>query len=144
MSRLGLPEGVVAGNGPGPIPFNPGAQGEYTRARPAVSPLQRRAMVFGRTEEGMIDTPLSFESWQGDEEEYSVAPSQRIVLECRCGEGMILLGLEADWSVEKRCAFECECGERLTIASNRVDERAFFVKQLLRRGHEAPFGTQRR
>jgi len=88
-----------------------------------------------------MDTPLSFESWQGDEEEHSVTWSQRIILECRCGEGVILLGLEADWRTEKRDAFECECGETLSIASNRVDETAFSVKQLLRRGHEATFGA---
>jgi hypothetical protein len=47
--------------------------------------------------------------------------SERIVLECECGERLILLGLEDDWYSELRTAFECECGEELTLA-DRLDE----------------------
>jgi hypothetical protein len=83
-----------------------------------------------------MDTQLSLESWQGDEEGCSIGWSERIILGCRCGEGTVLLGLEADWHKEKRGTFECECGERLTIANNRVDERVFYIRQLLRREHK--------
>ncbi len=47
--------------------------------------------------------------------------SERIVLECECGERLILLGLEDDWYSELRTTFECECGEHLTLA-DRLDE----------------------
>ena len=47
--------------------------------------------------------------------------SERIVLECECGERLILLGLEDDWYSELRTTFECECGEYLTLA-DRLDE----------------------
>ena len=47
--------------------------------------------------------------------------SERIVLECECGERLILLGLEDDWYSELRTTFECECGEELTLV-DRLDE----------------------
>lgn len=47
--------------------------------------------------------------------------SERIVLECECGERLILLGFEDDWYSELRTAFECECGEELTLV-DRLDE----------------------
>ena len=45
-----------------------------------------------------------------------VVCTDRLVLECRCGERLVLLGLEEDWYAEGRTAFECECGDRLTLA----------------------------
>jgi hypothetical protein len=63
---------------------------------------------------------------------YSELESERIVLECRCGEMMILLGREEDWRLEGQTIFECECGERLSIADNRVDEEVLDIKQLIR------------
>ena len=47
--------------------------------------------------------------------------SERIVLECECGERLILLGFEDDWYSELRTTFECECGEELTLV-DRLDE----------------------
>ena len=43
-----------------------------------------------------------------------------IVLGCKCGERMILPGLEEDW-YSRRPIFRCTCGERLTF-TDRVDE----------------------
>ena len=57
--------------------------------------------------------------------------SERIVLECRCGELIVLLGREDDWHSEGRTVFECECGAKLTLA-DRLDEEALGVKKLLR------------
>jgi len=55
--------------------------------------------------------------------------SGRIVLECGCGEKLVLLGLEDDWYSE-RTAFECECGEELILA-DRADEEANSAEELL-------------
>ena len=55
------------------------------------------------------------------ESEQYVLCSERMVLECKCGERLVLLGLEEDWYSELRTAFDCECGERLTLA-NRLNE----------------------
>jgi hypothetical protein len=55
------------------------------------------------------------------ESEQYVLCSERMVLECKCGERLVLLGLEEDWYSELRTVFDCECGERLTLA-NRLDE----------------------
>lgn len=68
--------------------------------------------------------------------------SERMVLECECGERLVLLGLEEDWYSELRTVFECECGENLTLASrldeegltlvDGSDEAALGVRELLR------------
>ncbi len=55
------------------------------------------------------------------ESERFVFCSERVVLECECGERLVLLGLEDDWYSELRTVFQCECGEELTLA-NRLDE----------------------
>ena len=57
----------------------------------------------------------------GSKSERFVLCSERILLECDCGERLVLLGLEEDWYSELRTLFECECGERLTLA-DRLDE----------------------
>jgi hypothetical protein len=59
-----------------------------------------------------------------------IEPSQRIVLECGCGERLVLLGREDDWYAEGRGTFECECGREITLA-NRV-EKGLSVANLLR------------
>ncbi len=60
-------------------------------------------------------------SWEPNWElDRFVLCTKRIVLECRCGEKLALLGLQDDWYSE-RTSFECECGRRLTLA-NRVEE----------------------
>lgn len=73
------------------------------------------------------------------ESEQFVLCSERIVLECECGERMILLGLEEDWYLEGRTVFECECGKELTLADSLdeepdedLDEEALGVRELLR------------
>jgi hypothetical protein len=49
-----------------------------------------------------------------------IEPSERIVLGCRCGERLVLLGREDDWYTEGRSTFACECGRELSLA-NRVE-----------------------
>jgi DNA-directed RNA polymerase subunit RPC12/RpoP len=42
------------------------------------------------------------------------------VLECSCGERVLLLGRESDWSSEGRTVFECGgCGRELTLEDSR-------------------------
>ena len=48
--------------------------------------------------------------------EHTVTCSQSIVLECRCGEKLILLGHKSDWEWEGRTVFACSgCGEKLFL-----------------------------
>ena len=60
-----------------------------------------------------------------------VSWSERMVLECECGERLVLLGREDDWYSERRLVFGCECGRKLTLA-DRVDE-GFVNRPRLRR-----------
>ncbi len=55
-----------------------------------------------------------------------VACSSRIVIQCECGERLVLLGREEDWHSEGRTAFECECGKKLTLDTDRVEVLADF------------------
>jgi hypothetical protein len=57
--------------------------------------------------------------------------SGRIIIQCGCGEQMILLGLEEDWRSERRTDFECPCGKGLTI-SDRLNEDALAFRQIMR------------
>lgn len=76
------------------------------------------------------------------ESERIVHCSERIVLQCKCGERLVLLGREDDWYSEGRAVFECGCGTKLTLAhrfyeaeTNLVDgfdEGAAGVRELLR------------
>ena len=60
-----------------------------------------------------------------------VTCSGRIVLECECGEKLVLLGREDDWRSE-RTVFECGgCRQELTLA-DRTEEEAFSMGELLR------------
>jgi hypothetical protein len=56
--------------------------------------------------------------------EYIVTSSKCIVLECPCGEKVILLGYESDWEWEVRTVFGCSgCGKKLflnDVVSKRV------------------------
>ena len=61
-----------------------------------------------------------------------VVCSEHIVLECKCGERLILLGFESDWHSEGRTTFECECGQELTFA-DRLDKETAGFDALLRR-----------
>ena len=67
--------------------------------------------------------------------------SERTVLECECGEKLVLLGLEEDWYLQGRTAFECECGRELTLADSiyedepnpdGLDKDTLGVRELLR------------
>ncbi|CAA9428569.1 MAG: hypothetical protein AVDCRST_MAG37-428 [uncultured Rubrobacteraceae bacterium] len=67
--------------------------------------------------------------------------SGHTILECRCGERTILIGLEEDWYLEGHTVFGCECGEELTLADSLdeepipdedLDEEALGVRELLR------------
>jgi hypothetical protein len=62
--------------------------------------------------------------------EYFVTCSKRIVLECCCGERLILLGLKADWRKEGRTVVECSrCREKLSLpdAPRRGSRKVFFL-----------------
>jgi len=56
----------------------------------------------------------------GQETDHYILCSDRIVLDCGCGERLVLLGLEEDWHSE-RSIFECVCGEELTLADRHVE-----------------------
>jgi len=57
----------------------------------------------------------------------------KVVLECSgCGERVILLGYEDDWSREHRHAFGCiGCTKTVTLA-DRIDGMAYTMKSLPR------------
>jgi hypothetical protein len=65
--------------------------------------------------------------------ECTIDTSGQIVLECSgCGERVILLGHEDDWSREHRHAFECSgCTKTVTLA-DRVDGTSYTMKSLMR------------
>ncbi len=49
--------------------------------------------------------------------ELEVPCSGSTILECRCGERVILLGQKDDWTAEGRTSFECGgCGQGLSLA----------------------------
>ena len=62
-----------------------------------------------------------------------ISCSKTILLECRCGENLLLLGREADWRKEGHTIFECSgCGMKLSVAdsSRRRVLRTIKVLQL--------------
>ncbi len=64
-------------------------------------------------------------------EEHILESSGRIILECGCGERLILVGLEEDWRSEQRTEFECSCGKGLTL-SDRLNEDILEFRRLMR------------
>jgi DNA-directed RNA polymerase subunit RPC12/RpoP len=53
-------------------------------------------------------------------EEHFVDCSKSLVIECRCGEKLLLLGRESDWISEGRTVFECGgCGKELSLEDGR-------------------------
>ena len=53
-------------------------------------------------------------------EERFVDCSESTVLDCPCGERVLLLGCPSDWSSEGRTAFECGgCDRELSLEDNR-------------------------
>ena len=46
--------------------------------------------------------------------------SEGLVIECRCGEKLLLLGRESDWRSEGCMTFECGgCGKDLSLKDRR-------------------------
>ena len=72
---------------------------------------------------------------QSSKPDKAVEWSDRIILECSCGDRRILLGLEKDWLTEERTAFGCRCGQILTLA-DRVDEEVLEFRRLMRDAFE--------
>jgi hypothetical protein len=72
---------------------------------------------------------------ESSELDKTVEWSDRIILECSCGERRILLGLEKDWLSEQRTNFECRCGQILTLV-DRVDEDVLEFRRLMRDAFE--------
>jgi hypothetical protein len=77
-------------------------------------------------------------------EDYAVSDntvecSGRSILECGCGERLILLGLKEDWASEQRTEFECECGQVLTLA-DRLHEEVLEFRRLMRGAFTGPTG----
>lgn len=62
--------------------------------------------------------------------EHFIDCTESIVLDCRCGEKLILLGREDDWR-SRNAIFRCHCGEKLTL-EDRIGEEALKIKELLR------------
>jgi hypothetical protein len=54
--------------------------------------------------------------------EHFIDCSETIVLDCRCGDQLILLGEEDDWR-SRNAIFQCHCGEKLTL-DDRISEEA--------------------
>lgn len=71
-----------------------------------------------------------------EDSERFVVCSECIVLECKCGARLVLLGLEEDWESERN-VFECECGEKLTL-TNRAGEEALAIRKLLQGSLDLP------
>ena len=82
-----------------------------------------------------------FGSGQPSESGLFLDPLGRVVLECVCGEKLVLLGQEQDWREEGCMIFWCECRRELTLTEDRVSERALAIGELLRRGIKAPRGV---
>jgi hypothetical protein len=71
--------------------------------------------------------------------ECTIDTSGQIVLECSgCGERVILLGHEDDWSREHRHAFECSGCTKTVSLADRVDGTAYTMKSLLRSSIKPP------
>jgi hypothetical protein len=53
-------------------------------------------------------------------ENHEIDYSRSIVLDCRCGEKLILLGHRSDWHGEGRTDFECGgCAAKLSLKNGR-------------------------
>ena len=71
------------------------------------------------------------------EADRTIECSGRSILECSCGERLILLGLEEDWRSEERTDFECGCGRSLTL-SDRLPEDVLAFRRLMRGAFKVP------
>ena len=61
-----------------------------------------------------------------------------MTLECRCGERLILLGLQEDWLSEQRKLFECQCGQSLTLADRLDEDVVQEFKQIMQEAFKTP------
>jgi hypothetical protein len=48
-----------------------------------------------------------------------------IVLECECGERIVLLGRAVDWYDENRLEFSCECGRTLSLGDHLLQAEEY-------------------
>jgi hypothetical protein len=71
------------------------------------------------------------------ESDDTVECSGRSILECECGERLVLLGLKEDWLSEQRTNFECGCGQILTLA-DRLNEEVLEFRRLMRGALKLP------
>ncbi len=54
------------------------------------------------------------------ENHHEIDCSRSIVIDCRCGEKLILLGHRSDWHGQGRTDFECSgCGAKLSLKDGR-------------------------
>ncbi len=72
-----------------------------------------------------------------ESEERIVECSGRSILECGCGERLILLGLKEDWLSEQRTNFECLCGQSLTLA-DRLNEEVLEFRRVMQSAFKLP------
>ena len=108
----------------------------------AFSPLRRRVFLQARAR---VAVSLTYTRVHGEfcwvRTTFGVGRfperSGRVVLECLCGEKLVLLGREQDCQEEGSTVFRCECGRELTPAEDRADERALAIGELLRRSIKA-------
>lgn len=54
--------------------------------------------------------------------EHFIDCSETVILDCSCGDKLILLGREDDWR-SRNAIFQCHCGEKLTL-DDRISEEA--------------------
>jgi hypothetical protein len=121
--------------------------GQSARARPGLgfgyTQIRRRRALPPSSAVGMTisERRAGGEHVEGfAEPDNTVDYSGRTVLECGCGERLILLGLKENWLSEQRTYFECQCGQRLTWA-NRLDEDVVLeFKQIMRGAFKTPGG----
>ena len=65
--------------------------------------------------------------------EHFITCSESIVLECRCGQKLLLLGRKSDWRKEGRTVFKCsECGEKLSLNHDPSRVSRSIVRRLWR------------
>jgi len=64
--------------------------------------------------------------------EHFVNCSESIMLECRCGQKLLLLGGKADWRKEGRTVFGCnESGEKLSLKDDPSRISRSIVRRLI-------------
>jgi hypothetical protein len=118
------------------VPFSGLSEGGATEGQGPVESKYRRYSPSAAGPAQVLGSESSVQNGgkrvqQPSESDKTVPCSARIILECSCGEQLILLGLEEDWRSEQRMYFECSCGKGLTL-SNRLNEEVLAFRQLIR------------